>query len=483
MKKTMVWGLLAAILLAGVIGVPAFLRAREQAAEAERYAVADLSMTLTEENAAELEKYTALKTVDFLNSTCYDRMARFAREHPAVSVTYRVDVGGTELTNRVQEAELAPGSFEFDALLENLPYLPELRTLSLPRTDLTADQLYKLRSAHPDLTVTWTVPFQGGELPWDTAELTLENADAEQVSRLLPYLPLLRDLTFTGTAPAQEAVVRLKGDYGDILFHWNFTLFGIPVSSDDVEIDLSGIPMDSVETLENSLSWFNCLEKVILCDTGLDSSEIDALWKRHPETRFVWNVRIGRFTVRTDVIYLMPNQHGYYGTDDYGRLRDADCTEMKYLVDLICLDMGHMKITDISFVQYMPKLEYLIIADTGVTDLSPLAGAPKLKYLEAFFNKITDISPLAQCHALEDVNICHNWITNFSALLELENLKHIWIAGHRISQEDRERLEAAHPDAVIIYHLEGSTGAGWRELPNYYAQRDIMGAPYMPATK
>lgn len=480
MKKTVVSLILAAVLIAGVLTV---LHLRQKTEEAERYAVPALSMVLTEENAGELERYTALESVDFQNSTCYDRMERYVREHPQVHVTYRVDLGGTVLTNQDPAAVLGAGSFSYDALLENLRYLPELRSIALPRTELTAEQLDALRSAYPELDVTWTVPFQAGELEWNLTELTLENADAGEADRLLDYLPLLRDVTFSGTVPGREEILSLKERHQEIRFHWNFSLLGIPVSSDDVEIDLSGIPMESVEELERSLPCFNCLEKVVMCDTGLESSEIDELWKRHPEIRFVWNVRVGRFTVRTDVIYLMPNQHGYYGTDDYGKLRDEDCTEMKYLVDLICLDMGHMNVSDISFVRYMPKLEYLIVADTHVTDLSPLAGAPKLKYLEAFFNKITDISPLAQCHALEDVNICHNWIKDFSALLELENLKHIWIAGHSISQEDRERLEAAHPEAVIVYYLEGSTGAGWRELPNYYAQRDIMGAPYMPATK
>lgn len=482
MKKKTVCAVLITVLIAGCIAIPAILHIREEARLAELYGVPQLSMTFTEDNFSELERYTALQTVDFQDSTCYPLMLQYARDHKDISVTYRVDVGGTKLTNHDSDITLSPGSFDLDALLAGIPYLPELRSISLPRTDLTAEQIQSLHSACADVTLTWTVLYRETEYPWDTTRLTLENADYGQAVSVLSTLPLAQDVTFTGTAPAQEDMLRLKESFENIRFHWDFTLFDIPVSADTAELDLSGIPMASTRELEDNLVFFNCLEKVILCDTGLPSSEIDALWKRHPETRFVWNIQIGRFSVRTDITFLIPYQYGYYGTDIYGRLTDVDCTEMKYLVDMVCLDMGHMYITDISFVRNMPNLEFFIIGDSRVTDLSPLVDVPKLKYLEAFFSGVTDISPLARCYALEDVNLCHNQITDFSPLFELKHLRHIWIAGHYISEEDKARLEAAHPDAVIVYNLVGSTGAGWRHIPNYYAQRDYMGMPYMEGT-
>ena len=476
-RNFVIWALV--IVLAALIGISVFFFTRKQADTAEVYAISHISVSITEDRFEELEQYTELETVDFQDSTCYDRILEYAQDHPEVSVTYRVDLGGTKLTNHDTGTELAVGSFDHDTLISDLRYLPELRAISFPLTDLSVAQLEELCAAYPDLDITWTVSYQGAELAFDTVELTIEESDVAEVSRLLAYLPQLQDLTFSGTAPALEDMLLLKSEFAEIMFHWNFELFGVEVDSDMKEIDLSGIPMESVEELENSLAYFNGLNKVILCDSGLPSSEIDALWKRHPETRFVWNVQIGRFNVRTDITYLMPNQFGYYGVDYYSRLRDEDCREMKYLVDLICLDMGHMHITDISFVKYMPNLEYLVVGDSRVKDLSPLAGAQNLRYLEAFLSGVEDISALAYCPALEDVNLCHNLLKDYSALMELEDLKNIWIAGNYISKEERALLEAAHPDAKIVYDLEGSTGAGWRELPNYYAMRDILGMPYM----
>jgi hypothetical protein len=35
------------------------------------------------------------------------------------------------------------------------------------------------------------------------------------------------------------------------------------------------------------------------------------------------------------------------------------------------------------------------------------------------------------------------------------------------------------PNTRIVYTEGSSTARGWRELPNYYAQRDILGMWYM----
>ena len=478
MKKNNLLTLAMALILAGSICL-LFSGCGNNQAQSQAYAATDVTMVVTEESISELYNYADLQTADLRGSPCYAAILRFMEDRPEVQVTYTVDFGSSSFENHVSEVELTAGNVNYDILMENLQYLPNVTSLSLPLTNLTPEQLLSLRESYANIAVSWSVMLQNQEIAWDTTELTLPDADGQAVLEALAYLPCLKDVTFAGTAPDNAVIGEMRASYPEITFHWIFYLLGVPVSSDSTEIDLSGIAMESVEALEDSLNYFNALEKVVMCDTGLSSEEIDALWKRHEDIRFVWNVQIGRFQVRTDVTALMPNQYGYYGTDSYGRLRDKDCTEMKYLVDMVCLDFGHMAITDISFVAYMPNLEYLIIGDSCVTDLSPLASASKLKYLEAFYSGVKDISPLAECHALEDVNICHNNITDFSPLLELENLQHIWVAGHRFTDEMKAELEAAHPDAVIVYILVGSTGAGWRNIPNYYAQRDMLGAPYM----
>ena len=362
--------------------------------------------------------------------------------------------------------------------MAQIAYLQELETVdAMAMTDLEA--VMALQAMYPDVEVFYQVAVAGQNLQKDATSLTAENADLAELTQQLQYLPQMADITFTGVIPANEAIYELKQAYPDITFHWSFTFFDIPVTSDTTELDLSGIKMDSVEALEAGLKYFNNLQKVVMCDTGLPSEEIDALWKRNPETRFIWNVKIGRFTVRTDITALMPFQYGYNG-DKGIRLYDKDCTEMKYLVDLVCMDFGHMGIMDVSFLEYMPNLEYLIIADAPVSDISAMANLKKLKYLEAFLCNIRDITPLLGCTALEDVNLSNNPIQDITPLGQIETLNNIWISGRVWPQEQKAALNAAKPDAKIVYYQNhGSTSEGWRSLDNYFNQRDLLGMWYM----
>lgn len=362
--------------------------------------------------------------------------------------------------------------------MEVLAYLENLETIDATAcTDLGA--LMELQAMYPDVRVQYLVPIGGENYPESAAELTLTDADAEELMTQLAYLPNITDVTFTGTAPEKEAISALKQAYPGITFHWEFELLGLAVNSDITEIDLSGITMESVDALEESLQYFNCLEKVVMCDTGLPSEEIDAMWKRNPDIRFIWNVKVGKFWVRTDITYLMPFQYGYDGTKGTC-LDDSDCTEMKYLVDMVCMDFGHMKISDVSFLAYMPHLKYLILSDTYVSDLTPMENLKELLFFEAFLCNIRDVTPLLGCTSLEDVNLANNPIRDITILGQIESLNNIWISGVSWPTEQKEALNAAKPDARIIYWQDwGSTGRGWRYLKNYYDHRDFMGMFYL----
>ena len=151
----------------------------------------------------------------------------------------------------------------------------------------------------------------------------------------------------------------------------------------------------------------------------------------------------------------------------------------KYLVDMVCMDFGHQWITDISFCQYMPNLEYFLFCENGVTDLTPLSHCKKLKYLEPFSNSIADISPLLECPALVDLNLSYVRIDDITPLLELPAVENLWLTKHYFTEEQQQQIIDAHPDTNIVFHSMRYTGFGWRELPNYYAQRDLLGMHYM----
>ena len=436
-------------------------------------------LDMTENDLTELEKVAQLKELQVLDLrgtglTCqqYDWLRA---ELPDCEIRWMIPFQGQYYHQT--DSELTISAITSEEMLQ-LAYFENLQTIDATgMTDLAV--VKELEEAYPDVEVFYMVSVAGQNLQKDAASLTAENADPTELARQLQYLPQMADITFTGEIPANEAIYELKQVYPDITFHWPFTFFDIPVTSDTEELDLSGIKMDSVEALEEGLKYFNNLQKVVMCDTGLPSQEIDDLWKRNPQTRFVWNVKIGRFTVRTDITALMPFQYGYNG-DKGIKLYDKDCTELKYLVDLVCMDFGHMGIMDVSFLEYMPNLEYLIIADAPVTDISAMANLKKLKYLEAFLCNIRDITPLLGCTALEDVNLSNNPIQDITPLGQIETLNNIWISGRVWPQAQKAALNAAKPDAKIVYYQNhGSTSEGWRSLDNYFNQRDLLGMWYM----
>ena len=265
--------------------------------------------------------------------------------------------------------------------------------------------------------------------------------------------------------------------YPNVKFVWSFDVCGVSATSMDTELNLSGVQMESVEEVESALKYFYDLQKVEMCECGIPSEEMDALWKRHPETRFVWMVQVGVCNLRTDITSFMPYQFGY---DGYSKLKDKHMGELKYCVDLVCMDLGHMAISDYSFLNYMPNMKYLILADTDGTDFSVLANLKELVYLELFMTKFDQAEVLTGLTKLEDLNLGTSKIDNIEPLKEMTWLKHLWMpATLKVSGTEKQELVDALPDTVINYKGSGSTGNGWREIPNYYAMRDLLNMSYM----
>lgn len=359
--------------------------------------------------------------------------------------------------------------------MEVLSYFTSLKELVLAECPDGA-LLKELRERLPECALVYSVEVGGEKVSSDAAALTVADLEPEALMEALSLLPQVREVTLTGVLPDREALLELVEAYPGVCFLFEMELFGQKVSTDARELDFSGTAMASTEELESVLPLFPLLEKVILCDCGLPSEELDALWQRNPQVRIVWNVIVGEMDLRTDITTLMPFQHGYLPGKELG---NAYCKEMKYLVDLVVLDLGHMHVTDISFVSYMKDLEYLLVCGNGIQDISPLEGLQKLKYVELFANNITDISALASCPALEDVNLCYNKVKDVTPLLELENLQNLWASAVHMPKDQVQLLEETLGDKINLQLYQSrSTGGGWRDLPNYFAQRDLLGMPY-----
>ena len=125
--------------------------------EDTRDQVEELSIVVTEFDISQLSYYPNLKKLDLSGSTCYPQIMEYVRMNPQVEVTYTVNLGGTIAKNDTKELVLPKGLFDPELVLQNLAYLPELESLSLPDTDLPHETLETLEQTYPNLSFTYTL--------------------------------------------------------------------------------------------------------------------------------------------------------------------------------------------------------------------------------------------------------------------------------------------------------------------------------------
>ena len=429
--------------------------------------------SITEDEIAALSYFPHLQTIDMTHCSDTDAILKVIAQYPQCDVQWIIPFQGESIPYDVKSLEISALSQED---LSMIRYFTSLKSVNA-RNCQDLDVLLELRKQHPDLLIQWLVPIQGESYPQDTDTLEFADADVYELMAQLKYLPQLKTVTLTGTVPGNDVMYSLKQIYPDVEFSWDFVLCGVPVNSNDTEIDLSNISMKSVDEVENSLKLFNRLEKVIMYKCGISSEDMDALWKRHPETRFVWGAYFAGHYLRTDSVSFMPWKLGYTRDGRRGMNND-EAVELKYMVDLVAIDIGHNNINDLSFLYYTPNVEYLMICCSNISDLTPVGSLKKLKYLEIWENKITDISPLAGCTALEDINFTFTVVDDLTPLFGLP-LKNIWFNGRYYSEEQVQSVVDAFPDSTVKYWGAWPTSLGWRRIPNYFAQRDVLEMFYL----
>lgn len=393
-----------------------------------------------------------------------------AQQLPNCQISWSVPFQGQHYPNDTAALTVTQLS---EADIAQLAYFSKLTRIDAPDcTDYAA--LQTLQAQYPQCSVHYQIALADQKLAYTTTELTLQDPDLSELEAVLPYLPELQTVTLTGTLPANAEIHKLQLAYPEVCFVWSFNLCGVEVSTLDTIVDLSNIPMESVLEVESALPCFNNLERVIMCDCGISNEEMDALGQRNPDVRFVWTVSIGyNVRLRTDATYFMPYQYGAH-------LSDADTENLKYCIDLTCIDLGHMNVSDVSFLRYMPHMKYLLIAISPVADISPLAGLQELEYAELFYSNIQDYTPLLSCPNLRDLNICYATPPDASVLVQLTWLENLYIKEWKPIPYIDE-LRAALPNTNIVYlsyESPSSTADGWRRLPRYYAMRDLLGMPY-----
>lgn len=441
--------------------------------------------SLTAKDVERLDYAEKLEIVHAEECRDYDALSQLRQRRPELEVRYNIAFSAgdfswdldTLLLNRVAEEDI-----------RLLQYLPNLKTVALESGSYDQHAVEALREAVRNAGQRFGVVI-GGKIVQDT-ETVLQIRDiTEEELNLLDYLPVVNQLKLENPNASPEKLTALRKKYPQMKISWQVTIGDLTFDEDTTDVDLTMVEITDLAEVERKLNCLPELETVTFGLCGMDdpqwgnsrsklaaspieNEDLAAYRDRVRENyKVAWTLRLGpKIALRSDADNFMPNHFGV------GQLPDSYAYNLRYCEDMVCLDVGHMTLTDISFVEYMPNLKYLILAWTEVKYIEPIRTCKNLVFLELDNSTIRDLSPLVGCTALEDLNL-GNTFCDVTPILEMTWLKNVYfILG---SPASAYKVSQAIPTAHVVATGTATVGGGWRRLPNYYAMRDCLHAPYM----
>ena len=472
--------------------------------------------SLTDEDVATLDYFTRLKTVEAQECTDYPQLAALTARRPEVTVEYAVTIDGRKYP---QDTAVVSISGITEEEINLLTYLPELTAVTAVGCR-TPEQMTRLRDFCQEKGLSFALRFGTKTYPDTVEELDVTGVTDGELE-LLQLLPELKTLHLKNPEADPETVAQLRSTYPKADISWEVEIAGVSFPDDTKEVDLSAVLESStaqtttataagtqtavgaqtttktqtttgtaagtqstketqstapavtlnLEDLEKKMSYLSDAKQVFLGKCGLDNEELAALRERVRDSyKLVWTVQLGKkLTARTDDTTFMPvREHVYYFLDE-------DAYNLRYCEDMLCVDVGHMGLTNIDFVKGMPHLQILILAHNGqLQDISPISSCKELIFLELDWSAVKDFTPLVGCTSLEDLNIGLTY-PSVEPLMQMTWLKNLWM----VDRGGAYQLSQALPDTKIVATANATVGAGWRNLPNYYKMRDMLGMEYM----
>ena len=437
---------------------------------------------LTEKDIQILANYFPnLKTLDAGACSDYAVLESAKAQLPGCEILYEVSLGGKSFAPEESELTLEVGDYDYDTLMENLVYLPNVQQVTLKKPALSLEQIDALKAAYEGITFNCTVEIGGTEYTTDTTELNLSgigSGDVAGVSEKLAMLPGLTSVELMksdGTSSLTKENVRtLKEAAPEATFHYVFDFYGETLSTTEtteVHIKNVNIGEEGLPEARLALDLLENCSRFVLENCKISNESMAQLREDYRDkTKVVWRVPYGGGSCMTDSEVIRCTYE----------LTDKNAQNLIYCEDVRFMDVGHNDVTflsDFSFLTGMPKLEAIIISSAYVSDLTPFASCKELKFFEAAFcGNIEDLTPLAQCEKLEMVNISFTKVTDLSPLdnVPVKTLFAQNYSNKRVSQEQQNHFAELHPDCLTQYTGDQPYGRGWRYNENdkylpYYA--------------
>ena len=438
-----------------------------------------------------LPLFPALSEIDFTEAALsVDQIKAVKEAAPEMSLSYQVPVGNKNFLYTEEAISLTDsGIVSADELIDAAPLFENLQSVDLHGTGLTVEEILRCRETLPELALSYTADLLGTEYESDVAELDLRTTSVkgEELTELLRPFTKLETVYIPDSAKNEEALKGVIEEHPDTLFVRNVEVFGQTVSNDIEELDISEKKVEAVGQVEEEIARLPRLKKIIMVDCGLKNEEMGYLQEQHPEVKFVWTVKIGPHTIRTDVIGFStknPSRYENKGmSDSYNRsvhtrkrLHPGDLENLKYCTDLVALDVGHNYLTsaDLEVLRYTPHLQILILADNKIKDISVLSTLKELRYIELFMTLVEDVSPLIGLPDLVDINVCYMRLKNVDALCQFTQAERLWFSLNNLPKSECLKVVEALPNCECNYTTRYSTQGGWREHERYYWMRSFF---------
>lgn len=424
-----------------------------------------------------------LKTIDAGKCPDHEALAALEAAYPELEINWNIHLGGKIWSREETKIDLRGLGIGYGELIQNAGYFPAGTTIQIDET-LTNGEKQELTAAFPEHRFSWGVELMGNTYASGTEKLDFagKSVDLAALLEAAGQFSSVKEVDLRRCGLTVSELAAVQDAYPNALIGGEISIFGMDLTTDMEEIDLSGIKMKSTEEIEAAVKLMPNLKKVIMSDCGFSNEEMDALNKRHEKVLFVWTVYFSIYSLRTDTLGFCASdvpELGYIAP----KLTNKDLEPLKYCTELIALDLGHMRYTDLSFLENMHKLEYLILVDAMYTDISILSQMKNLKYLEIFKNTLDDLSPLLECKNLKHLNIGYTRGFDPEVLKQMTWLERLWFPGHRLDETRKQAIIDALPNVQVYmkdWDADGSTGGGWREADVYFEMRNLFGMFYQP---
>lgn len=362
-----------------------------------------------------LTLFPALAQIDASGCPDYAALTQLLSERPDLTVTFTVRIGGTDYTRDITELTVSnPDPKELEA---NLPYLPQVQTVTLTGLQPDNAPLVALKDAFPAITFLWNFSLCGIEVNTLAEFVDLSGVQLESTDELEAALPCFYNLTqvdMCGCGIPNEEMDALNFRNRDTKFVWTIRMGG-----HDVRTDIRYI-MPLRQGIYPSYREYN-------------------LFKYFKDIEVI----------------------------DFGHRHIGNVSFVREMPKLRCLLLCESMITDLRDIGACTSLEYLEFFGTPATDFWPLTNLKNLRDLN-----------LSRTPYDFNTGEPRAYGGDMTPLMQMTWLDRLWLVDCGMSSAQRDRLRTSLPDTVMVFRSSGCTTSGFRYTPRYFWQRDVLEMKY-----